>query len=111
MNLGGVKDNGRRIVGSNARFSASNHKNNFPRITLLIEVRSLNYSLSIVYCEPISSSFLPVHLSISPHSTYLIFIFSPLPPEYTTSMKQNTVCAQYNIVKYKTVDGFMNYVS
>ena len=76
--LGKVKDNGRRIAGSNARLSASNHKNNFPHIMLLIEVRSLNYSLSIVYCEPISSSPFSVHLSISPHSTSISFSFSLL---------------------------------
>lgn len=67
------------------RFSASNHENNFPHIMVLIEDRSLNYSLSIVYCEPISSSFSSVHLSISPHSIYLILIRSPLPQEYSTS--------------------------
>lgn len=52
---------------------------------LLIEDRSLNYSLGIVYCEPISSSLFSVHLSISPHSIYLILILSPLPHGYTTS--------------------------
>lgn len=69
------------------QFSASNHKNNFPHIMVLIEDRSLNYSLSIVYCEPISSSFFSVHLSISPHSISLVLILAPLPQEYSTSNK------------------------
>lgn len=72
-----VKDNGRRIVGSNARLSASNHKNNFPHIMLLIEARSLNYSVTIVYCEPIS-----VQLSLSPPSTTISFSFSLLYHSY-----------------------------
>lgn len=56
-----VKDNGRRIVGSNGRLSVSNHKDNFLHIILLIEVRSLNYSLSIFTVNP---SPLPCSLSI-----------------------------------------------
>lgn len=55
---------------------------------LLIAVRSLNYRMSIVYCEPISPSFYSVHLSVLPHSPFLIFIFSRLPREYTTSREK-----------------------
>lgn len=68
---GGGWVKGGRIVGSNTRLSASNHKNNFPQIMFVTEVRSLNYSLSIVYREPIPSSFFSVHLAASPLAIYL----------------------------------------
>lgn len=53
-----VTDNSSRTVVSNAWFSASSCRNNFPHIKLLIEVRSVNYSLRIVYFEAISSFLL-----------------------------------------------------
>lgn len=78
---GRVIDKWRRTAGSKTRFSASKRKNNFPHIMLLIAVRSLNYRMSIVYCELISPSFDSVHLSFLTHSSLLIFIFSRLPQE------------------------------
>lgn len=63
----------RRTAGSKTRFSASKRKNNFPHIMLLIAVRSLNYRMSIVYCELISPSFDSVHLSFLTHSSLLIY--------------------------------------
>lgn len=69
---GRVIDKWRRTAGSKTRFSASKRKNNFPHIMLLIAVRSLNYRMSIVYCELISPSFDSVHLSFLTHS----FLFS-----------------------------------
>lgn len=94
------------------RFSAPNHENNFPHIMVLIEDRSLNYSLSIVYCEPISSSFFSVHLSISPHSIYLILILSALPQEYSTSNETEESSWSVNCYQvYNCEDGFVNYDS
>lgn len=98
---GGLKITGEELRDQMQRLSESNHKNNFPHIMLLIEVRSLNYSLSIVYCEPISSSLFSVHLSISPHSTYLIFIFSPPPQEYTTANRTECSLLAKKNIKYK----------
>lgn len=82
MDWEGVTDNGRRIVGSNTRFSASNNKNNSPHIILLGEVRSLNYTLIVLFI--VSPSLLPFILSICQFftSTPLISILYLLIQEY-----------------------------
>lgn len=75
--LKGLKITDEELGDQMQRLSASNHKNNFPHIMLLIEDRSLNYSLSIVYGETISSSLFSIHLSFSPDSIRLVLILSP----------------------------------
>lgn len=83
---------------------------------LLIEVRSLNYSLTIVYYEPISSCFF-LRPSVNSPSLYLShfhFLSSATGIFNIQKTEHHVVCVKYyqtHQAIQNSEDGFMNNVS